>query len=200
MLIRIAHHLEEGFIALLLALMTLITFSQVVARYLFSTGFGWALELTTYLFAWLVSVRHFLRHQGRRPYRHRHRGAPVCPHSSARRIVGLLAVLCCCAYCIILLVGATGYVYKLYSIGIEAQDLPIPRWIPFIMLPIGLALALLRLLQVAWLTVIGQQEGLRLADEAREAIEAVEGIEVVEAVETFEILHPGQSPRQEKAP
>jgi hypothetical protein len=59
--------------------------------------------------------------------------------------------------------------------GIEAQDLPIPRWIPFIMLPIGLALALLRLLQVGWRTFLGQQEGLQLADEAREAIEAVEG-------------------------
>ena len=49
MLTRAVHHLEEGFIALLLALMTVITFSQVVARYFFSTGFGWALELTTYL-------------------------------------------------------------------------------------------------------------------------------------------------------
>ncbi len=69
------------------------------------------------------------------------------------------------------------------------------------MLPIGLMLALLRLLQVAWYTLLGQQEGLRLADEAREAIEAVEGA-VVEAVETFEVLHPTAAPtvRKEKAP
>ena len=93
-----------------------------------------------------------------------------------------------------MLVGATGYVYKLYDIGIEAQDLPVPRWIPFIMLPIGLFLALLRLLQVGWRTLLGQQEGLQLADEAREAIESVE---VVEAVE---ILHPAEPARQEKAP
>ena len=46
--------LEEGLIALLLAVMTLITFIQVVARYVFNTGFVWALELTTFLFAWLV--------------------------------------------------------------------------------------------------------------------------------------------------
>ena len=44
MLTRIVHHLEEGFIALLLVLMTLITFSQVIARYFFGAGFGWALE------------------------------------------------------------------------------------------------------------------------------------------------------------
>lgn len=196
MLIRIVHHLEEGFIALLLALMTLITFSQVVARYVFSTGFGWALELTTYLFAWLVlfGISYGIKVGA-------HIGIDIAvrqlPHQW-RRIVGLLAVLACCAYCIILLVGATGYVYKLYEVGIEAQDLPIPRWIPFIMLPIGLAMALLRLLQVAWHTVLGRQEGLRLADEAREAIESVE---TLEAVETFEVLHPtARTDNKEKAP
>ncbi len=196
MLLRLIHHLEEGFIALLLALMTLITFSQVVARYVFSTGFGWALELTTYLFAWLVlfGVSYGIKVGA-------HIGIDILvrqlPHQW-RRIVGLLAVLACCAYCIILLVGATGYVYKIYEVGIEAQDLPIPRWIPFIMLPLGLLLALLRLMHIAWLTATGHLEGLRLADEAREAIELAEGVEVVEIVE---VLHPapGQT-RLEKAP
>ena len=188
MLTRIVHHLEEGFIALLLVLMTLITFSQVIARYFFGAGFGWALELTTYLFAWLVlfGVSYGIKVGA-------HIGIDVVvrqlPHA-LRRTVGLAAVLCCCAYCIILLVGATGYVYKLYSIGIEAQDLPIPRWIPFIMLPLGFILALLRLLQVAWHTVLGRQEGLRLADEAREAIEAVEAEETVEVIEILHPAHP----------
>lgn len=91
-----------------------------------------------------------------------------------------------------MLVGAIEYVSKLYSIGIEAQDLPIPRWIPFIILPISLILALLRLLQVAWNTVLGRQFGLQLADEAREAIEAVE---------TSQMLHPAADPvHSEKAP
>ncbi|MCC6134283.1 MAG: TRAP transporter small permease [Candidatus Contendobacter sp.] len=199
MLIRIAHHLEEGFIALLLGLMTLITFSQVVARYFFGAGFGWALELTTYLFAWLVlfGVSYGIKVGA-------HIGIDVVVRQFAyplRRAVGLIAVLCCCAYCIILLVGATGYVHKLYSIGIEAQDLPIPRWVPFIMLPVGLALALLRLLQVAWHTVHGRQEGLRLADEAREAIEAVESVETVEAIEVLHPEHPSAPiNREEKAP
>ena len=176
--------------------MTLVTFSQVIARYIFSTGFSWALELTTYLFAWLVlfGVAYCIKVGA-------HIGIDIVvrqlPHH-LRRIVGLIAVLCCCAYCIILLVGATGYVYKLYEVGIEAQDLPIPRWIPFIMLPIGLLLALLRLSQIAWRTALGQQEGLQLADEARDALEAV--VSDVEVVEAVEILHPasGQA-RQEKA-
>lgn len=199
MLIRIVHHLEEGFIALLLALMTLITFSQVVARYVFGAGFDWALELTTYLFAWLVlfGVSYGIKVGA-------HIGIDVVVRQlpqTLRRTVGLVAVLCCCAYCIILLVGSAGYVYKLYAIGIEAQDLPIPRWILFIMLPVGLVLALLRLLQVAWHTLHGRQEGLRLADEAREAIEAVEADGTVDVIE---ILHPNHPAapinREEKAP
>src|SRR3546814_15764872 len=46
--------LEEGLIALLLAAMTIITFGQVVARYVFNYSFVWALELSTYLFAALI--------------------------------------------------------------------------------------------------------------------------------------------------
>ncbi|HRF43425.1 MAG TPA: TRAP transporter small permease [Candidatus Competibacteraceae bacterium] len=196
MFTRIVHHLEEGFIALLLALMVTISFIQVINRYVLGTGFTWALELVTYLFAWLVlfGVSYGIKTGA-------HIGIDVLvrqfPHN-LRRAIGVLGVLACCAYCIIMLVGSAGYVYKLYELGIEAQDLPIPRWVPFIMLPIGLSLALLRLLQVGWRTILGQQEGLQLADEAREAIESVEGVEVVEAVE---ILHPATgSARQEKAP
>ena len=51
---RIVNALEEGIIALLFAAMTLVTFTQVVARYVFNSGMVWALELAQYLFAWLV--------------------------------------------------------------------------------------------------------------------------------------------------
>src|SRR3546814_11927669 len=46
--------LEEGLIAFLLAAMTVVTFGQVVARYIFNYSFVWALELSTYLFAALL--------------------------------------------------------------------------------------------------------------------------------------------------
>ena len=46
--------LEENLIALLLGTMTLITFANVVARYVFNSNILWALESTVFLFAWLV--------------------------------------------------------------------------------------------------------------------------------------------------
>ena len=49
-------HIEEGLIAFLLAAMTVVTFAQVVARYVFNYSFVWALELTGVMFAWLIFV------------------------------------------------------------------------------------------------------------------------------------------------
>ena len=36
--------------------MTLITFANVIARYVFNSNILWALELTVYLFAWMVLI------------------------------------------------------------------------------------------------------------------------------------------------
>ena len=44
-------HLEESLIAFLLGAMTLITFTNVVARYAFNTNIFYALELTVFMFA-----------------------------------------------------------------------------------------------------------------------------------------------------
>ncbi len=46
--------LEETLIASILGAMTLVTFANVIARFGFNSNILWALELTVYLFAWLV--------------------------------------------------------------------------------------------------------------------------------------------------
>jgi C4-dicarboxylate transporter DctQ subunit len=165
---RVVNTLEEGIIALLFAAMTIVTFAQVVARYVFNSGMVWALELTTYLFAWLVlfgmsygvkvsahlGVDAFVRLFGPGP----------------RRIFGLLAVAAGLIYGAILLVGSWEYVGKLYKIGIESEDLPIPQWVPMAILPIGVGLLMLRLGQVGLRIWTGQSDGLLLGDEAADAM------------------------------
>ena len=47
---------EETVIAILLGLMTIITFINVVARYVFNANILWGLEATVFLFAWLVLI------------------------------------------------------------------------------------------------------------------------------------------------
>ena len=46
--------LEETLIAAILGAMTLITFANVVARYAFNSNILWALEMTVFMFGWLV--------------------------------------------------------------------------------------------------------------------------------------------------
>ena len=50
----LVHEFEENFIALILGAMTIITFVNVVLRYVFNSTLIWGLELTSALFAWLV--------------------------------------------------------------------------------------------------------------------------------------------------
>ena len=160
--------LEEGVIALLFAAMTLVTFTQVVARYGFNSGAVWALELTTYLFAWMVL---FGISYGVKKNAHLGVDAVVSLFGpKGRKILGLIAVAASLAYAAILLYGGYEYVAKLFKIGIEAEDLPIPRWIPMVILPIGMGLLFFRFTQVAWRILSNQQDGLVLGNEAADAM------------------------------
>lgn len=159
--------LEEGLIAFLLAAMTLITFGQVVARYVFNYSFVWALELTTWLFGGLI----FLGiSYGVRVGAHIGVDAVVklLPTSTARKIT-LAATLLCIVYAAIAFVGGWVYTSKMYDIGILAQDLPVPQWIPRLVLPLGFALLVFRFIQV-FARVWGGKDASLLGDEVADAL------------------------------
>lgn len=167
-LIKIYNRLEEAIIALLLAAMTIITFAQVVARSIFNSGAVWALELTTYLFAWLVlfGISYGVRV-------HAHIGVDTFVRllpKIGQRIVGIIAILCCIAYCILIFIGSWHYIEVMYQLGIEAEDLPVQQWVVYLILPISMVLLMIRLLEVLYKLIISKEVHV-LADEAQEAIE-----------------------------
>jgi C4-dicarboxylate transporter DctQ subunit len=165
---RIVNRLEEGAIALLLAAMVLVAFVQVVLRYLFASGFVWALELTTYLFAWLVL---FGMSYGVKVSLHLGVDALLrLVPPRARRVLVLLTVAACMAYAGILFFGAWEYVAKMYKIGIGAEELPLPRWLLYSILPIGLVLLFLRFAQAGWQVITGERETLISAHEAEDLV------------------------------
>ncbi len=171
---RVVETLEESVIAFIFAVMVLVTFSQVVARYVFNAGAVWALELTTFAFAWLVliGVSYGIR-------RSAHIGVDAFVRlfpSPVQRVFGLVTVVAGLVYAGIILTGAWEYVGKLYKIGIGAVDLPIPRWIPYSVLIFSMVLMLLRLLEAGWQIVRGERRNL-LADEARDTIKELLGEE-----------------------
>lgn len=166
---RIVNDIEEGVIALLFAAMTLVTFTQVVLRYVFNSGFVWALELTVYLFAWLVL---FGMSYGIKVGAHIGVDAFVKLFpDKVQRVFGLIVVAAGLIYGAILLTGSWNYVSKLYVIGIESEDLPIPQWLPMAILPIGLTLLMFRIGQAGYRILTGEQGGLMIGDEARHTIE-----------------------------
>lgn len=161
------NRMEEGLIAFLLTVMTLITFMQVVARYVFNYSFVWALELVTFLFGGLIFIG---ISYGVRVGSHIGVDALVKNLSPAKaRAVGAVAAVLCMVYAAIVFAGGWVYVAKMVEIGIEAQDIPIPQWVPRIVLPLGAALLFLRFGQVLYRLLTGKEAHL-LGDEVKEAL------------------------------
>jgi C4-dicarboxylate transporter DctQ subunit len=113
---RWLEHLEEGLISFLMAAMTLVTFMQVIARYIFNYSFVWALELTGIMFAWLIFIG---MSYGVRVGAHIGVDALVKTLSAgAARVAGSIAAALCIVYAVIVTIGGYQYVHKMYEVGI----------------------------------------------------------------------------------
>lgn len=139
--------LEEAFMIVALAGMTLLTFVQVVLRYVFGTGLVWSLEVTTYLFAWLVLIgmSYGVRTQA-------HIAVDLLTSRlppRAARGVAVVAFVCSLAYCALMIYGSAAFVDRLMALGNDARDIPVPRWLLTAVMPFGFALLAVRLIQAA---------------------------------------------------
>ena len=178
--------IEETSIAVCLALMTLVTFANVIARYLFDANILWALELTVFLFAWLV-----LMGMSYAVKKHVHIGVDVVINrlpTFAKKIAALLSVAASLAFSIMLLIGSWDYWYPFATerAWLETEDIPmpemlqfmstwlnegeryenIPRLIPYLALPLGVALMTFRFLQIGWRVSTGQLDMIIASHEA----------------------------------
>ncbi len=141
---------EETTIAVILGMMTLLTFANVAARYGFNSNIFYALELTVFLFAWLV-----LLGASYAVKKNLHLGVDailkIVP-SKTKRALNLFVIIICLTYSFLLLKGAwdywapyanlpptsgrwfpTGFVENFRPRGwYETQDIPVPffmRWL-----------------------------------------------------------------------
>ncbi len=185
--------IEETLIAVLLGLMTVVTFANVVARYVFNDNLLWALEVTVFLFAWLVllGASYCVK-------KNFHLGVDVIVNmfsARGRKVVALLAVSACIAFSLLLLKGSWDYWYPFVTTRafLETDDVPIPeflqfladalnegeryeklpRFIPYFALPLGMALLTLRFLQVGWRVWIGEIDSIIASHEAEDMEDAL---------------------------
>ena len=192
--------LEENVLALLLAVITVISFSQVIARYGFNTGWGGALEATRILFAWMIlfgmsyGVKHGI-HLGVDAF------VRLTPHPLFK-VLAVFGALCTFLYAFLLLyagwlallgadvstnwrqTGAIGYWRFMFDRGTGLDDLRYPlwlqdtlglqdrvqRWIAYLMLPIGLALLAFRALEGIVAILRGERELIIAGHEAEDLV------------------------------
>ena len=114
---------EETVIAIILGLMTMITFVNVVLRYVFNSSLIWGLEVTLILFAWLVllGVSYGVKVTA-------HLGVDALTNllpEGPRRVLVLIAAAICIIYTFLLLKGAWDY-WAPYA----ALDRTSGRWFP----------------------------------------------------------------------
>lgn len=186
-------HIEETFIAITLGLMTIITFANVIARYIFNSNILWGLEATVFLFAWLVLIG--ASYGVKQTF---HIGIDivlVIVPAPVRKFLTLLACACCVLFAALMLKGAWDYWSPFIGkrAFYETNDLPVPffmtwmkdvfndgeayeklpRFIPYAALPIGMSLLLFRFLQATWRILKGEQKQLIASHEAEELLEEV---------------------------
>lgn len=159
--------IEESLVAFLLAVLTLVIFGQVIARYVFNYSFSWALELSGFIFGGIIFLG---LSYGVRVNAHIGVDAlvKILPQRLAR-IAGIGACLLCLVYSTIVFYGAWNYVWRMQMIGIYAQDVPVQQWIPILVLPVGYALLFIRFAGVLIDMLRGRRTQL-LGDEAEDAL------------------------------
>lgn len=207
---RAVNEIEETAIAVLLGLMTIITFINVVLRYGFNTGLIWGLEAVTFLFAWLVlfGVSYTVKVTAQL-------GVDAVINlvsPSTRKVLALIAGGVCIAYASLVLKGAWDYWAPFANLNstsghwfptgfentrnqgwYEVIDIPFPEWlrwiepfmndgdtyeklprfIPYVILPFGMALLLFRFVQAFIRIWTGEATSLIVSHEAEDDIKDV---------------------------
>jgi C4-dicarboxylate transporter, DctQ subunit len=201
--------LEETVIAVLLGIMAMLTFANVVARFVFNSNILWALELTVFMFAWLV-----LLGASYAVKKNAHLGVDAIVNMlspPARRVMALISVAACLVFALLMLKGAYDYwaVYadlpptsgRWFPTGInwtarsqsfyEVQDVPMVPWLrwleplinegeayeklpkvlPYLVLPVSMALLTYRFVQAAGQIWRGEADRLVASHEVEDEID-----------------------------
>jgi C4-dicarboxylate transporter, DctQ subunit len=187
--------IEDNLLIILMALLTIVSFTQVVARYGFNTGWSAALEFTMTTFSWLILIGMSYGIK-----RSSHLGVDILLKVVSKPVARWLAIFGAASgliYGLILLdaswlkavgietrSGAIEYWSKMYKVNIGTEELRWPiwiqetfgvkdrvqRWVVLIILPISLALLCYRSLQAMVQIYRGEREMVIAGHEAEELV------------------------------
>ncbi|MGL5390273.1 MAG: TRAP transporter small permease [Shewanella sp.] len=198
MISRLFGYFEQGMLNLLITLMTLLVFTEVIARFFFDTGFLWIQELTLTLCGWFVL---FGMSYGVKVGAHIGVDAFIknLP-PKAKKITALATTLMCIVYCGLFLKGSWSYLSQMYQVGVPMEDIHFPAWLLSNMdadwawnnlkidvedgavpvwlsqsiLLIGFSMLTWRFVELFIAIVRNQVQGLQFADEAKESMHLID--------------------------
>lgn len=194
---------EECFIAILLMVMTLVTFFYVVFNNLYNVFFEladkfpatasiaepigefimmiaqemtWSIAITKVCFGWLIffGASYGVRTAG-------HIGVDVLVKKlsvNGQRFISVVAGCACLAYGVLIATASYEWVSIMYVADIGADDLHhfnIKLWQVGLIMPIGFGLIAFRFLEILWRIIQGKQTNLGLADESEDAMKLAQG-------------------------
>jgi len=188
--------LEENFLVLIISSIMAVSFGQVIARYVFNTGWGGALEFNMIMFSWLVlmGMSYGIKNGV-------HLGVDIVLNAVPSKIgkaLSLFGALATLVYALLLLDsawlaalgvdvrgGAIEYWAKMYKINIGVDEMRWPefiqewfgvkdrvqRWLVMLVLPISLALLAFRSLQAFYQILTDKRHTLIAGHEAQDLVE-----------------------------
>lgn len=190
---RFTDSVEEFLIAFFLGTMTLLTFINVICRYVFNDNILWALELTVFMFAWMVLVGASYGVK-----KHFHIGVDVIINIAPpglKKTFAVMSAFACLSFAVLLLIGSWNYWHPFITerAWYETDDIPmpgflqfladwlnegeayekLPRFIPYMALPIGMGLLTLRFAQAAYQILTGKMDRLIASHEGEDELETL---------------------------
>ncbi|WP_281857995.1 TRAP transporter small permease [Litoreibacter halocynthiae] len=120
---RFIDRLEENALALMLGIMVILTFVNVIRRYVFNASLIWSLELVLMLFAWMIllGISYGIK-------KNTHLGVDALTNilpTGPRKIVLIFASLICVIYAVLLMKGAYDYWAPFAGLDVTSG-----RWFP----------------------------------------------------------------------
>lgn len=198
---RFMDKLEESFLVLIISAIMLVAFGQVIARYMFGTGWAASLEFNTTMFSWLI-----LMGMSYGIKTGTHLGVDIVLNAvpgKFGKFLSLFGAVATLVYALLLLDsawlaamgvevrgGAIEYWAKMYKINIGVEEMRWPefiqewfgvkdrvqRWLVLVMLPISLALLAYRSLQAFVAILTDQRHRLIAGHEAEDLVEENKGV------------------------
>lgn len=147
-MLKFLNKLEDIFCAVSLLLTTIVLFVNVVLRYVFSASTSWAEELIRYLMIWITFI-----------------GGSVCVRKGAHirmdfvltilpkgvgHLLTRLVYLIAAGFCVALFVYSLQLVQFTVELEQTSPAMGVPMWIPYLAMPLGSALMVLRFVVAAF--------------------------------------------------